>query len=1127
MPSDKKLVPVIPHVERLEQFVSLEPGRYWRVIKAINDFPVGRVLLLENVRYVDTAPHTVEVLRHPSEVTPGRSRFSSNQFLVADFLAHFEFEPDGEKIRKQELAAVQSKIQHLQENLKEVSQNKNLMDTLVCEKLSACSTARPHQLAIPSLEALSPDSVVVLQETADQLVAQTKAQAEILQEKTKEIIAAIKELAPFFEEKAQASLAKVAEDIKFAQKLQSGCRSLDLYIGNGVDIEQIAEGEGAPYGEHLAVLQRKLMMDEELSLFMDISERFDVSSMALFDKALRENEALADQIFTTKRAVCVMATTRRFLHYSEDARTNSRLNQDNRVVFLLIRNGGNIYRVYSSVESHLGTNRLFPSKDEQDQIFRGRNGESITYDDIRFTDSLDKHESFALHYKRFLLLMAGLDHFKQLFGDFYPRSVNFMSMDFQERYMRFVHDDDGLGLLSDGNRESVRDFLEKNNRHITAGRGGSRIIVDLERLISPKSAPGAYGRERYFQGKMYQDRFFMPETRYGFFSVREMDGRMYIEVPMVRCDTGWYNEHKRQAITVKVFLMGKHGYFYSDGGELPAFLHFDTASLGEVQYHLNNRFSRFYHLEYIRFFKHVEQAMLAREAAYAPIRERAFAVLPEAAKHEDLLFQLFVRYVVASNFDYPTPEQMNEVTAQLLAQLGAHTNPNYHQKVVAFVARKEAAGIRAMGTGGDGTVIVYAYPKDEEKDVRFSDFPWLHKFVLEDSKRGFRVLKHGWTEPPVQNVRELFVDSGTFEPVPDTAIDRYRDHQYRFKSPDHKRKILSIMGGHFDPFSGEAIAKTMKTFLEVRGKASNRRVADCFAVFPVGLLKEKDRLFVLAVTFHCPTSLFMAHVKTDSERKDLKDKYVSLYAHKQEAANRLYSQLECMSKKFSVYRLPVAYFSDRFCDTIAENMPVILPSEDFEEANMTWDKVNSKYSLPQGTSVDAELANFVKLKFFKGKTVDIHWASNGGCRFSPDRSPDTISFDEFFFGELVQNQQVPFPAFIVEESGQKSHVVFDLSFSNKNHYDGFLEHIAHYVRYNREETNGYLPDKRCVHCRHRRDRDGELDLNIRPYGCSKIITSGDEEGSRDAIATAEEIRLFATGEKKCSDFETTGFLESQ
>lgn len=64
------------------------------------------------------------------------------------------------------------------------------------------------------------------------------------------------------------------------------------------------------------------MMDEELSLFVDVDERLDVSDLKQFDKVLRENEALADQIFTTKRAVCVMALTRRFIHYCDDKRAN-------------------------------------------------------------------------------------------------------------------------------------------------------------------------------------------------------------------------------------------------------------------------------------------------------------------------------------------------------------------------------------------------------------------------------------------------------------------------------------------------------------------------------------------------------------------------------------------------------------------------------------------------------------------------------------------------------------------------------------------------------------------------------------------------------------------------------------
>ncbi len=160
------------------------------------------------------------------------------------------------------------------------------------------------------------------------------------------------------------------------------------------------------------------MVDEELAVYIDIDKWFDFSKDELFFKALCKHDALVDQIFPTQRCVLVMATTRRFIDYG-DRWANEARNAHNRTVFLMVRNGMNIHRVFSPVESHLGASRLFPSKDDQDSIFRGFDGTQITFEDVAFTDKMEDHEQFALHYKRFLLLAAGLDHRLKLFGDFY------------------------------------------------------------------------------------------------------------------------------------------------------------------------------------------------------------------------------------------------------------------------------------------------------------------------------------------------------------------------------------------------------------------------------------------------------------------------------------------------------------------------------------------------------------------------------------------------------------------------------------------------------------------------------------------------------------------------------------
>ncbi|MEX0634649.1 hypothetical protein M8494_33605 (plasmid) [Serratia ureilytica] len=109
---------IIPHQqqpERLHKFHSLREGN----TGAQNDIPEqcieqDEVLLIESLRWVDNALHTVILRTHPSKYgkdfvfkftdAAGRSchttkSFKEHRFLFNDFLDKFEFADDGQDIR--------------------------------------------------------------------------------------------------------------------------------------------------------------------------------------------------------------------------------------------------------------------------------------------------------------------------------------------------------------------------------------------------------------------------------------------------------------------------------------------------------------------------------------------------------------------------------------------------------------------------------------------------------------------------------------------------------------------------------------------------------------------------------------------------------------------------------------------------------------------------------------------------------------------------------------------------------------------------------------------------------------------------------------------------------------------
>jgi hypothetical protein len=99
-------------IERIEQFQSLQAGQYWRAMKSIpqEGIDAGTVLLIQSIRWVDDAPHTIILRPHPDMIgkkinlelstEDGRGRrsvffvYDEHCFLLKDFLNTFEFEPD-------------------------------------------------------------------------------------------------------------------------------------------------------------------------------------------------------------------------------------------------------------------------------------------------------------------------------------------------------------------------------------------------------------------------------------------------------------------------------------------------------------------------------------------------------------------------------------------------------------------------------------------------------------------------------------------------------------------------------------------------------------------------------------------------------------------------------------------------------------------------------------------------------------------------------------------------------------------------------------------------------------------------------------------------------------------------
>ena len=881
-------------IQRIARFQSLQAGQYWRAQEAVphEGIEAQAVLLIESIRYVDDAAHTIVLRSHPS--CYGRSRnvkwvdeqgaqkstwhnFKEHRFLLNDFLSRFSFEPDADAVRATEIQQIQANIARLQSELIETQADPQALRLLVQNEIHAEATVKaeageghegegqegvvePQDRTLPVIGADAMDEqtaalamgsladaidsgitvqkISALKSAASHELAIATRQAQWIQGKTSEISGELAKMVPYFEEKGAAALALTEEVRTHVSQLQDGIGSLDLYIGTHVEVNTIMEGEGAPREERLTFMMRKLIMDEELAVFTDLDRTFDFSKVDKFFEALRQHPALVDQIFPTQRCVLVMATTRRYIDYGEPM-VNMMRNAMNQQVFLLVRNGQNIHQVFSPVESHLGADRLFPTHDDTEAVFRGLDGSKIRFEDVAYTDALNAQQRQALHYKRFLILAAGLDHRLGLFGDFYdgPKSLAFVSLDFQQRWCRFYHDDDEAWMLdTDTKRPSVEDWIKQQNAYL---RSGSRVLCKWLDLFNPDTSPGVAKKEYTRHGRGFDIRAKPLEPMECVVAYKDGDG-LCVDAP-VRLDS----YRSERLFNAKVRLTAyKRSYWDSRDDEM-GYLVLDAVEPDDLRWYIQHRGSRRGHLSYIRFFKKALALVEMERAQEAPARAALLRSLEEGhiatpEMRPELVHQAVIAWRAAHRGKaLPSPAGASGAEwKRLLNQMFdlSMEQDSRTAEVEAFVRAQGYAPLRLV-LSGTAKLVVYMAPKDEERDDRLLEHTWVHRVTLVRGKAGYVEESRRWVTMTVKSAAET-----TLHEWPEAA-------EWLKSSPFDTFERKSQLLGRLDqfheaikPFTGPMSKQTfdvlMGRFRTVMDAANNPGARLQFPVlaFPVGLV---------------------------------------------------------------------------------------------------------------------------------------------------------------------------------------------------------------------------------------------------------------------------------------------------
>ncbi|EPB6376199.1 hypothetical protein ACRQ68_003520 [Escherichia coli] len=917
------------NIDRLERFHSLLAGQYW---SALVDIPAeaivaGDTLLINSLRYVDNNLHTVILRAHPrhygewvsveivaengSKSTKDK-RLNEHRFLTADFLALFEYQPDHEIIRQSELKGIQDEVADLQMRLTETLQDPSALRELAIKRVEDEEGSKrggaTEDRMLPAVrnaedvavtmalgtvqnalsQGISEAQVSLMAKVAEREGKIAGAVANIITSRTGAITRALEKMHPYYAELAAAKLAGTQEGIEQASKIQAGVLTLELFVGKNVTVVDVAEGEPADSSIPLTLCQKKLVVDEEFSAWSDIDEHFDFRSLSAFLKALKDNQGLVEQIFPTERCVLVMVTTRRFIDYG-DTWANAENNEKNSIVFLMVRNGQNIKQIYSPVESHLGASRLFPSEDEQQGHFRGFDGTTIKFEDVAYTDRLKAHDLMALHYRRLLIMLFGLDQRLALFGQFYPQheKANFLNLSFQERYFHFLHDEDGTGLLASPDSQTLDEFISEKNSYI---QPGSRLLCNWRELMTPRTAPGAVKED---SGYSVYSFIADPEDNVSAAVVYRQGDTLAVDVAVKRFSTDKMFNCK---VNVSAYSPWRSGE-----AEL-AYLCLDAVGPEELTRFIQQRKFRSNHLFYIRFFKAAIKFLEQERENELPHRQYLLAAMQDSGMHlpgniQELIHQCIASWKTGNRGVSLAVGMSTEKGRQALLNQLYRLTQGASEMVSVIQEHVAASGSQLLraGVNSSGNYVAFIAPKPYECDNRLEAHAWVHRVVYATGKRNIRETGRSWVSMPERSASEITLwedeeqSRKWYSMTP--VFSSWTEKQKLFEMCEKGAGLLKgAMGTPDDEEYGDLLEMWGDAYIACNASGEHVTTPDMF--LPVGLIKSRKSLKLIALGT-CSTEHWMyARAGDDDSRELLLELYTSWYEYPDKARARLLSMAE-------------------------------------------------------------------------------------------------------------------------------------------------------------------------------------------------------------------------------------------
>lgn len=361
------------------------------------------------------------------------------------FEQHFEFDPQGQLHRQQEIADLLLALDDMGRESK---------------RMTAALRSGESQAYIPDGD---PSTALVTggnsAESAKRMVAGVRNSATKMKLRME---AGRAEIEGLMREQTSALHTQIEKLQEMVTQAEKAVWVLNLYLGVDEQVVQIREGKPADKMEPIAIRQRRLYMDEECAI--DAGKGgIDFESLDAFDNWLLASPARLDQVLPDIKGIVALRPRRREKDRRElDPWTQAQKAKEDRRTYFLMRNGEQLYRFWTSYEAG---ERLMPREDEFLGYFRDGRGNPIKAGSEEWMKAQKASADDQMHYRMFFLLLQGLLDRTTIFAPL-PGPVQLGDPNTWETVFHIIRDDEKA--LAEG-RERFTDWLKRINSKLDVG----------------------------------------------------------------------------------------------------------------------------------------------------------------------------------------------------------------------------------------------------------------------------------------------------------------------------------------------------------------------------------------------------------------------------------------------------------------------------------------------------------------------------------------------------------------------------------------------------------------------------------------------------------------------------------